>query len=131
MSRMTRLRRANESGLALRVKVWLEAGGEYAFGFGLTEMLQAVERTGSIKHAAAELNKSYRYVWGRIKQAEGVWGCKLVEAQVGGTGSQRSSLTPLARQLVVDFSNVRRRVAKVAKRDFARHFRKHFTNPEA
>jgi molybdate transport system regulatory protein len=93
----TRSPRATEFRVAMRVKVWLEAGGEYAFGFGLTEMLQAVERTGSIKYAAADLEKSYRYVWGRIKQAEAVWGHKLVETQVGGTGPQRSFLTPLAR----------------------------------
>jgi len=33
-------------------------------------VLQAVERTGSIKEAAAELDKSYRHVWARVKEAE-------------------------------------------------------------
>ena len=83
-----------------RVKVWLEAEGRYAFGFGLCEMLQAVHQTGSIKQAAANIGKSYRYVWGRIKAAEEVLGEEIVEAHVGGAGAQRSSLTPADRQLV-------------------------------
>src|SRR5260370_49291 len=83
--------------LVPRVKVWLETDGRYAFGFGLAEMLQAVDRAGSIKQAAIHLGKSYRYVWGRIKEAEKVLGQQLVETQVGGQGVQRSSLTPMAR----------------------------------
>lgn len=48
------------------MKVWLERDGRYAFGLGMCEILRAVDRTGSIKRAAAELGKSYRHVWGRI-----------------------------------------------------------------
>src|SRR5919204_7030227 len=83
-----------------RVKVWLEARGRYAFGFGICEMLQAVDRRGSIKQAAAELGKSYRYIWGRIKAAEQTIGRQLVETQVGGKDVQRSRLTPAARRLL-------------------------------
>jgi molybdate transport repressor ModE-like protein len=104
------------------VKVWLEAEGRYAFGYGVAEMLQAIEQTGSIKQAAAELGKSYRYVWGRIKEAEQTLGQVLVEARVGGTGTRRSSLTPAARQLVADFLALRRRMAEVLRQEFGRHF---------
>jgi molybdate transport repressor ModE-like protein len=121
---MKRAPAATKRRLVVRVKIWLEAGGEYAFGFGLSEMLQVIQRTGSIKHAAAEVARSYRYVWGRIKLAEEVWGDKLVETQIGGKGLQRSFLTPLACQLVADFLSVRRRVAESAELEFARHFRR-------
>jgi molybdate transport system regulatory protein len=109
--------------LAPRVKVWLETAGAYAFGFGLSEMLQAVDRAGSIKRAAHDLGKSYRYVWGRIKTAEKALGWRLVETQVGGKGVQRSCLTPVARQLVEDFLAVRTRVMRAAAEEFARSFR--------
>src|SRR4051812_42171103 len=110
MPRSASRRPPKQTDLAPRVKVWLEAEGRYAFGFGLAEMLQAVDRAGSIKHAAAELGKSYRYVWGRIKQAEETLGVLLVEAHVGGTGTSRSSLTPAARRLTEDFLAIRSRV---------------------
>ena len=53
-----------------RVQVWLEAGDDYLFGWGICEILLAVRETGAIKDAAAQLGKSYRYVWGRVKDAE-------------------------------------------------------------
>jgi molybdate transport system regulatory protein len=101
------------------VKVWLEAGGKYAFGFGLCEMLQAVGRTGSIKQAAADLDKSYRYVWGRIKEAERALGRQLVETQVGGRDTQRSSLTPVAREMVTAFLELRDCLKRATEHEFA------------
>ena len=108
--------------LTPRVKVWLESGGRYGFGFGVSEILQAVERTGSIKQAADELGKSYRYVWGRIKDAEEAIGQSLVETRVGGQGTQRSFLTESAKQLVADFLAMRDRMIRVMEQEFARRF---------
>lgn len=62
-------------------------------GHGICEILQAVAATGSIKEAAANLGKSYRYVWGRIKKAEKAIARELVTTHVGGSGVQRSELT--------------------------------------
>ncbi len=104
--------------LTPRVKVWLEINGSYAFGHGLCEMLQAVEHAGSIKQAARDLGKSYRYVWGRIKEAEKTLGRQLVETQVGGKDAQRSCLTPEARQLAADFQAVRLRIIQRVKDEF-------------
>ena len=53
-----------------RVKIWLEADGQYVFGFGISEILKAVEQSGSIKAAAELLGKSYRHIWARVKKAE-------------------------------------------------------------
>src|SRR5882762_4312298 len=47
--------------LVPRVKVWLETEGHYALGFGLSQILEAVQKAGSIKQGAAALGKSYRY----------------------------------------------------------------------
>jgi molybdate transport repressor ModE-like protein len=117
--------------LAPRVKVWLESRGRYAFGFGISEILQAVDRAGSIKQAASDLGKSYRYVWGRIKEAERALGQPLVQARVGGKGTHRSFLTPAARQLTDDFLAVRKRLAEVARQEFRRRFRWPLTGGDA
>jgi molybdate transport system regulatory protein len=115
-------RRRQPKLLAPRVKVWLETGGRYAFGFGISEILQAVDRAGSIKQAAVDLGLSYRYVWGRIKDAEEALGQELVEAQVGGSGTQRSSLTPQARHLVTAFMALRSRMQQLLHEEFTQHF---------
>jgi molybdate transport system regulatory protein len=122
---MTRTRSApakRRTTLQPRVKIWLEREGRYAFGFGMCEMLQAVERCGAIKQAAVELGKSYRYVWGRIKQAEDALGRLLVETQVGGKEVQRSRLTPEARRLVAGFTALRNAMKGVLRREFTRRF---------
>ncbi|HMF11799.1 MAG TPA: LysR family transcriptional regulator [Gemmataceae bacterium] len=105
-----------------RVKIWLELRGRYAFGFGVCEMLRAVERHGAIKQAAGGLGKSYRYVWGRIKQAEKALGRRLVETQVGGKDALRSRLTPEAQRLVAGFTALRDAMKDLLGREFARHF---------
>jgi len=74
-------RRPRQAPLVPCVKVWLETSGKYAFGLGLSEILQAVDSTGSIKHAARHLRKSYVYVWNRIKEGEDALGHVLVQTQ--------------------------------------------------
>jgi molybdate transport system regulatory protein len=115
-------RRPQQTPLAPRVKVWLETDGRYAFGFGVAEILQAVDRAGSIKQAATDLGLSYRYVWGRIKKAEQALSWQLVETRVGGAGTQRSSLTPEARRLLTVFLALRSRMLQLLQDEFTRHF---------
>jgi molybdate transport system regulatory protein len=115
-------RRAAAPPLAPRVKVWLEAGGRYAFGYGVGEILLAVDRAGSLKHAARALGKSYRYVWGRVKKTERDLGVRLVETQVGGRGDRRSALTPEARELVDAFMALRARMIEAVAEEFGRRF---------
>lgn len=98
---------ARRLALRPRVKLWLEFHGNHVFCSGLCQMLEAVRRTGSIKEAAGEVDKSYRYVWNKIKQAELKLGRKLVDARVGGEGVRRSSLTPLGNRLVTEFLALR------------------------
>lgn len=119
----TRSRRDRQTAtLQPRIKIWLEAEGRYAFGFGLCEILQAVEHTGSIKQAAGELGKSYRYIWGRVKQAEDALGKQLVETQVGGKDAQRSRLTPDAGRLLADFLALREDLKSLLNSAYRRRF---------
>jgi molybdate transport repressor ModE-like protein len=76
--------------------------------------------SGSIKQAARDLGKSYRSVWGRIKAAEETLGCRLVEAHVGGQGTQRSFLTDEARQLVHAFLALRARISQLVEEEAGR-----------
>ncbi len=106
-----------------RVKVWLELDKDYAFGSGISRILKAVDESGSIKQAAEGLGRSYRYVWGRIKQAEATTGITLVETKVGGAGVQRSALTEEALELVHRFTALRSRLLEVVEEEFTSTFR--------
>jgi molybdate transport system regulatory protein len=113
-------RRTRPRLLVPHVKFWLEVGDRNAFCHGLTDMLQAIERTGSIKLAARELGRSYRFVWGKIKRVEKAIGTQLVQTQIGGKVSQRSTLTPAARRMIDGFHAVRLRLIQVVEQEFAR-----------
>lgn len=110
------------TGLRPRIKVWLETKGRYGFCNGMCQMLQAVERTRSIKQAASELGRSYRYVWGRIKNAERLLGRQLVETHIGGKDSQRSELTASGKHFVNAFMAMHARITKVLSDEFSRRF---------
>jgi molybdate transport system regulatory protein len=101
-----------------RAKLWLEVGGQYVFGLGISEILKAVQQTGSIKAAAQEVGKSYRHVWDKIKQAEQALGVPLVRTQVGGKDARRSELSELAQDLVRDFDAFRQRLFELVEVEY-------------
>jgi len=49
--------------LKLRYKIWIEKDEEKIFGDGPLDILQRVERTGSLRQAAVEINMSYSHAW--------------------------------------------------------------------
>jgi molybdate transport system regulatory protein len=117
MSRVSRKGRPSGK-VAPHAKLWLEVDGQYVFGRGISDILKAVESTGSIKAAADQLGKSYRFVWSKIKEAERALGAPLVRTQIGGKDARRSELSELARDLVRDFDQLRERVLALVGREF-------------
>lgn len=102
-----------------RAKLWLEVNRQYVFGLGISEILKAIQHTGSIKAAAREVGKSYRHVWDKIKQAEQALGVPLVRTQVGGKDARRSELSGLALDLVGDFEAFRQRLFELVQVEFS------------
>jgi molybdate transport repressor ModE-like protein len=102
-----------------RTKLWLEVNSQYVFGLGISNILKAVQQTGSIKAAAREVGKSYRHVWDKIKQAEQALGAPLVWTQVGGKDARRSELSELAQDLVRDYDDCRQRLFDLVQVEFS------------
>ena len=103
-----------------RTKLWLEVNSHYVFGLGISNILKAVQHTGSIKAAAKEVGKSYRHVWDKIKHAEQALGVPLVRTQVGGKDVRRSELSELAQDLVHDFDAFRQRLFDLVQVEFSK-----------
>ncbi|HWR04457.1 MAG TPA: LysR family transcriptional regulator [Humidesulfovibrio sp.] len=85
----------------LRVHLWLESGGGMLFGLGRVQLLELVQRLGSLNRAAKALGMSYRAAWGRIKRTEEALGEPLLAKASGRKGYE---LTPLAQALLTDFT---------------------------
>lgn len=107
-----------------RVKLWLELDGERAFCPGVCRILNEIENTGSIKDAALAMGRSYRFVWGKIKQVEKSLGCALVETRVGGSQEKRAVLSPLGQVLVREFESLRQRLFDVMDNEIAPRLQK-------
>lgn len=103
-----------------RVKLWVEADKISVLCAGMCEILSAVAETGSIKKAASQVDRSYRFIWKRIKETEDALGHRLVNTQVGGRDSYRSTLTPLAVDLVRQYEEVRDEICQIVDRTYVK-----------
>ncbi len=107
----------------LRSKTWLENERGKIFGDGPCELLEKVERTGSLRKAAADMKMSYRQAWDLIKMLEENLGFPLLERQVGGMYGGGSSLTDEGRKLMLRYREFRQETNKSMQVLFDRYFR--------
>jgi molybdate transport system regulatory protein len=95
--------------LKLRYKLWIEKDGEKVFGDGPLDIFHRVERTGSLRQAAVEINMSYSQAWNLIKDLENRLGFNLLRRKVGGEKGGGSEITEEARELMMKFEIFRKR----------------------
>ncbi|MGE8552042.1 MAG: winged helix-turn-helix domain-containing protein, partial [Acinetobacter calcoaceticus] len=70
-----------EQNLKLQIRILLEQN--IAFGPGKADLLEAIERTGSISQAAKSMNMSYRRAWQLVETMNQCFETALVETQTG------------------------------------------------
>jgi len=87
-------------GLTGRLKGWLTLDGEFLLGPRYVQLLEGIERTGTIREGCQATRMSYRTCLSRIRRMEAAVGAPLVLTHRGGTARGSASLTPLARRLV-------------------------------
>lgn len=100
-------------------RLWL-AGDDASspFGLGRWQLLQAIEREGSLRAAAASLEISYRKAWGDLKATEQALGVKLIAAHRGGSAGGDTRLTPVGRAWLRAYDRFHRQVARAVERSF-------------
>ncbi|HDH96161.1 MAG TPA: LysR family transcriptional regulator, partial [Proteobacteria bacterium] len=92
--------------IELRLKVWLEKGGETVFGLGRYELLRLTDELGSLHKAAEALGISYRSAWGKIRDTERRLGFELLKRKIGGKRGGGSVLTDRARALLKEYERL-------------------------
>lgn len=85
----------------LKLHVRILSENEIAFGPGKAELLEAIQRTGSISQAAKCMNMSYRRAWQLVETMNQCFRSNLVETQTGGTHGGGAVITELG-QLVLN-----------------------------
>ena len=99
----------------LNVKVngslWLESENGHFFGPGLVELLDLIEKTGSINSAAKEMKMSYKKAWELINRLNEQTSFPIVSVKTGGERGGGSTLTTEALTLIKYYRELRERFA--------------------
>ncbi len=98
----------------------LDDQGTQFIGRGPVQLLQGIERLGSINQAAKEMNLSYVKALKMIKRMEACLdGKKIVKTEIGGKEHGGAKLTPLATKFIGLFTAYEAEVANFAQEKFA------------
>lgn len=97
----------------LKVKLQLFCDGETAFGPGKADILEAIDRLGSISAAGREMGMSYRRAWLLVDAMNRCWREPLVMALPGARKGAR--LTACGRQVLVAFRTLEAQMMKAAQ----------------
>lgn len=77
------------------------------FGEGPCRLLHAIEKTGSLRGAAKQMDMAYTKALAILKQAETTLGYPLTTRNIGGKGGGGSSLTPEAKEFLEKYEAYR------------------------
>ena len=99
----------------LKVKAQLLATDEIAFGPGKADLLDAIEKTGSISAAAREMGLSYRRAWLMVDTMNRMFRAPLVETGRGGNARGGATLTPLGRKVRTRYRALQRALETAAR----------------
>ena len=99
----------------VRIALADESGTEFC-GPGLLELLDGVQRLGSIQQAAREMKLSYVKALKVLNRLEKALGEPLLIRHKGGAERGHSSLTPFARLFMRDFAALRKEVQRNTQR---------------
>lgn len=92
------------SSLTIHTNLWLENDGHVALSRWRVQLLEAIDRTGSIRAAAAQLQITYDLAWHRLDEMEQALGARLVDRRRGGPGGGAAQLTAVGRDYVARFN---------------------------
>ena len=96
------------------------------FGDGKYRLLKTIQKNGSLRKAAIELNRSYRKAWGDLKISEIGLGIKLVEMRRGGKDGGSAILTDKGMDLLDRWESFKSESRLSVDNLFNKHFENFF-----
>lgn len=96
----------------LKLKMQIFRGDESAIGPGKADLLEAIEREGSISAAGRALGMSYRRTWMLVDGLNRCWAERVVETVAGGGPDRGARVTPFGRELVATYRALEERIAE-------------------
>ncbi|HVO25039.1 MAG TPA: LysR family transcriptional regulator [Candidatus Margulisiibacteriota bacterium] len=106
---------SNPSQLVVRIKL----GGDAVLGPGKAELLENIDRLGSLSAAARAMRMSYRQAWMLLDTMNQAFRARLVETSQGGPGGGGAVLTRLGKRILVCYRKLQQKAAESTHDDLA------------
>ena len=103
----------------LKLKAQILCGDELAMGPGKADLLEAIDREGSISAAGRSLGMSYRRTWLLVDGMNRCWTDRLVDTTAGGGTGRGARLSDAGRDVLARYRALEARLATVVDADLA------------
>lgn len=90
----------------IKSRIWIEAGDHILLGGGRLQLLNAIEREGSLSKAAKALGMSYKRAWTLMDAVNRSAKEPVVAKTIGGRKGGGTTLTPYGKRLVAAFEKI-------------------------
>ena len=114
---------ARYPGLTLRVV----GPGTPAMGPGKAELIERIDKSGSISAAARTMGMSYRRAWQLVEALNSAYKQPVITTAIGGDRGGGARVTPFGRRIVADFRALEDKASRAIAGDlrrFSAHLRK-------
>ncbi|MBO9535773.1 LysR family transcriptional regulator [Herbaspirillum sp.] len=91
------------------IRLRVMQGDTIAFGPGKADLLQAIERAGSISGAAREMDMSYRRAWLLVEEMNRCFASPLVSTATGGARGGGAVVTELGREVLARYQRMQKK----------------------
>lgn len=110
-----------ENNLSAKIRIHLFTNDK-CYGPGIHEVLEKVDRLGSLRAAAAEMNMAYSKAWKMVKTCETNLGFKLLISSTGGKNGGGAHITDDARNFMDAYSKYCSEITSFSKKQLEEKF---------
>jgi molybdate transport system regulatory protein len=89
--------------------LWIEGDGQRFFGPGPVELLEGIEKAGSISKAAKAMGMSYKKAWDIVSRINRLTAQPFVLTSIGGEDGGGSTISPEAKEMITWYRELRER----------------------
>jgi molybdate transport system regulatory protein len=95
--------------------LWINEDNGHFIGKGRVELLEHIQKTGSITHAARAMKMSYRQAWQMVEDMNRRALSPVVEKMLGGKGGGGAIVTEMGQKAIKTFHNMEEKIRKYAE----------------